>query len=227
MNNKDRFPRPYIAREGHRHLIILLFLAWASFLMGAPWLSWLIFGISLFVVQFFRDPIRFLPDNDPTSVVSPADGRIIAVERTGDPYRQGRESIKISIFMNVFNVHANSAPLTGTVENIFYFPGTFINASLDKASSENERNAVLLKTDSEQEITCVQVAGLIARRILCYINQGDRMERGSRYGFIRFGSRVDLYLPPNAAIKVTIGDKVKAVQSLIAKIKDQDHEGTG
>ncbi len=224
MNNKDHFPRPYIAREGHKHLIILLFLAWASFLINVTWLSWLILGIAIFVVQFFRDPIRFLPNNDPASVVSPADGRVIVVEKTEDPYRQGKESIKVSIFMNVFNVHANSAPLAGIVQDIFYFPGKFINASLDKASSDNERNAVLLKSDVGGEITFVQVAGLIARRILCYIKQGDRIERGSRYGFIRFGSRVDLYLPPDAEIKVAIGDKVKAVQSLIAKLKGSDYE---
>ena len=125
----------------------------------------------------------------------------MAVERTQDPYAQ-REAIKISVFMNVFNVHSNRIPVDGTVQSIQYFAGSFVNADLSKASLENERNALLIKTADGQAVTCVQVAGLIARRILCYVNAGEAVMRGQRYGFIRFGSRVDVYLPLAASVKV-------------------------
>jgi phosphatidylserine decarboxylase len=150
-------------------------------------------------------------------VLAPADGRVIKVERTQDPYGQ-REAILVSVFMNVFNVHSNRSPVDGTVEKVQYFPGKFVNADLDKASSENERNAVVVKTVDGQTVTFVQVAGLIARRILCYIKAGDVLTRGQRYGFIRFGSRVDVYLPLTATVKVAIGDKVRATETILAKL---------
>ncbi len=120
--------------------------------------------------------------------------------------------------MNVFNVHSNRSPVDGTVENVWYFPGLFVNADLDKASTGNERNAVHLRTDSGADVTCVQVAGLIARRILCYVGKGDRLSRGQRYGFIRFGSRVDVYLPPGSTPKVAIGDRVAATSTVLAAL---------
>ena len=170
----------------------------------------------LFSFQFFRDPVRELP-LDERAVVSPVDGRVCKVERAQDPVT-GEEALKISIFMNVFNVHSQKAPVSGTVETVRYTPGTFVNADLDKASTENERNAVTVRMDDGRRITFVQVAGLVARRILCYTQEGDRLERGQRYGFIRFGSRVDVYLPTDAEVKVTIGDKVTGVLSTIARI---------
>ena len=129
-----------------------------------------------------------------------------------------RDPVRESIFMNVFNVHSQKAPVSGTVETVRYTPGTFVNADLDKASTENERNAVTVRMDDGRRITFVQVAGLVARRILCYTQEGDRLERGQRYGFIRFGSRVDVFLPTDAEVKVTIGDKVTGVLSTIARI---------
>ncbi len=212
MNN---YPHPIIAREGWPFLAISLVLAVAATVWCAVWSIpvWIIF---VFVLQFFRDPPREIPQQAGV-VLSPADGRVIKVERTQDPYAQ-RDAILVSVFMNVFNVHSNRSPVDGKVEKIEYFPGKFVNADLDKASAENERNAVVLKTDDGQTVTFVQVAGLIARRILCYIKAGDTLTRGQRYGFIRFGSRVDVYLPLTATVKVAIGDKVSATTTILAKL---------
>ncbi|OGS98768.1 MAG: phosphatidylserine decarboxylase, partial [Gallionellales bacterium RIFCSPLOWO2_02_60_31] len=207
-------PHPIIAREGWPFLIgsIAIALVLSAYVGGIiELLSWI---VVLFVVQFFRDPPREIPQ-DAGAVLSPADGRVIKVERTQDPYGQ-REAILISVFMNVFNVHSNRSPVDGIVEKVQYFPGKFVNADLDKASAENERNAVVLKTTDGQTVTFVQVAGLIARRILCYVKAGDTLARGQRYGFIRFGSRVDVYLPLDAGVKVSIGDKVSATTTILA-----------
>jgi len=149
--------------------------------------------------------------------VSPADGRIVAVENTHDPYLN-RDAIKISVFMNIFNVHSNRSPVDGEVHNKWYFPGKFINASLPKASLENERNALWIKTNNDLDITCVQIAGLIAKRIVCHTKIGEHLTRGQRFGFIRFGSRVDVYLPLNTKIRVNIGDKVQATLSILAEL---------
>jgi len=171
----------------------------------------------VFVLQFFRDPARRVPD-EPRVVLSPADGRIVAVEKVRDPYLD-RDALKISVFMNVFNVHSNRSPVDGTVRQRWYHAGTFLNAALDKASLENERNALWLRTRDGQDVTCVQIAGLIARRILCYVGQGAELARGQRYGFIRFGSRVDLYLPPDAEPAAALGDRVYASESILARLK--------
>jgi phosphatidylserine decarboxylase len=210
----NKYPHPIIAREGWPFLIGSIAIALLlSALAGGiiELLSWI---VVLFVLQFFRDPAREIPQ-DAGAVLSPADGRIVAVERVNDPYVQ-REAIKVSVFMNVFNVHSNRSPVDGTVQQVWYFPGKFVNADLDKASTENERNAVWLKTANGTDITSVQVAGLIARRILCYVKAGDVLARGQRYGFIRFGSRVDVYLPLDANVKVSIGDKVSATTTILA-----------
>ena len=174
----------------------------------------------VFVVQFFRDPQRPIPAQ-PNAVLCPADGRIVAVETAQDPYAN-REALKISVFMNVFNVHSNRASLDGKVEKLEYFPGKFVNADLDKASLENERNAVVIRRAADgQVVTLVQVAGLVARRILCYTKVGDTLSRGQRYGFIRFGSRVDVYLPVDARPRVTIGEKVSASSTVLAELDVQ------
>ena len=209
------YPHPIIAREGWPFLAIAIILAVIATVLCAIW-SIPVWIIALFVLQFFRDPPREIPQNEGV-VLSPADGRIVAVERTQDPYGM-RDSIKISVFMNVFNVHSNRSPVDGIVQRIQYFPGKFVNADLAKASLENERNAMLIKTADGQDITCVQVAGLIARRILCYVKAGDIVARGQRYGFIRFGSRVDVYLPLSAIVQVAIGDKVSATSTILAKL---------
>ena len=183
--------------------------AWAGWAWAAP--LWL---VTLFMVQFFRDPPRTAPD-DPSAVVSPADGRIMIVERARDPYLD-RDALKISVFMNVFNAHSNRSPVSGEVRNTWYHPGRFLNAALAKSSLENERAAVWLHTAGGADVTCVQVAGLVARRILCYARPGQHLDRGDRFGFIRFGSRVDIYLPLTAIPKASVGDKVYATTTALA-----------
>lgn len=181
-----------------------------------PGLSIIFWLLSLFVLQFFRDPARIAPEGE-LAVLSPADGRIVAVEEVRDPYAD-RDAIKISVFMNVFNVHSNRAPVKGTVVSVDYFAGKFFNAALDKASLENERNAMVMRASSGHVVTAVQVAGLIAKRILCYAKPGDELYAGQRYGFIRFGSRVDVYLPLGSRPRVAIGDKVQATSTPLADL---------
>jgi phosphatidylserine decarboxylase len=209
------YPHPLIAREGWPFLgasVLAALLVWA---MWGFWWALPIWLVVVFVAQFFRDPPRALP-MAANAIVSPADGRIVAVGKARDPYLN-RDALKVSVFMNVFNVHSNRSPFDGEVQNLWYHPGNFLNAALDKASEENERNAIWIKTQAGEDIVCVQVAGLIARRILCYVGKGDRLQRGQRYGFIRFGSRVDLYLPLNARVRAAIGDKVRATSDTLAE----------
>ena len=168
------------------------------------------------MLQFFRDPPRAVPDQA-GAVLSPADGRIVKVERVRDPCTE-RDTLLVSVFMNVFNVHSNRVPVDGTVERLEYRPGSFVNADLDKASTENERNAMVLRLADGERVTVVQVAGLIARRILCYVRVGDALHRGQRYGFIRFGSRVDVYLPLTARPRVAVGDIVHATTTILAEL---------
>ena len=213
---KPPWPHPLIAREGWPFVAAAVALAIvATWFLG--WWSVPLWLVLLFVVQFFRDPPREVPD-DPRAVVSPADGRIVAVERTRDPWLE-RDALKISVFMNVFNVHSNRAPVDGAVKKRWYHTGTFLNASLDKASVDNERNALWFRARSGQDVTCVQIAGLIARRILCYVDEGAELVRGQRYGFIRFGSRVDLYLPADAIPRASVGDKVYATETIVAELR--------
>jgi phosphatidylserine decarboxylase len=210
------YPHPIIAKEGWAHVALALIVAGvATAFFG--WWSLPFWLAALFVLQFFRDPPRDVPD-DPGLVLCPADGRVLVVARERDPYLQ-RDALKVSIFMNVFNVHSNRSPVDGAVKTVTYSAGTFLNASLDKASTGNERNALHLQTDSGIDVTCVQVAGLIARRILCDVKAGDHLARGERYGFIRFGSRVDVYLPPDSRPRVAIGDKVKAASTVLAELQ--------
>ncbi len=209
------YPHPLIAREGWPFLAGSVALA-AIVTVLAGWWSVPFWLVALFVLQFFRDPPREAPQGEGL-VLAPADGRIVQVGAARDDYL-GRDAVKVSVFMNVFNVHSNRAPVDGTVENVWYFPGKFVNADLDKASTDNERNAVHFRTGAGVDVTSVQVAGLIARRILCYVGKGDRVARGDRYGFIRFGSRVDVFLPPGSTPKVAIGDRVSATSTVLAHL---------
>jgi phosphatidylserine decarboxylase len=212
----SNYPHPIIAVEGIPYVIVLLVAAvLAATFFG--WWSLPLWLATLFVLQFFRDPPRPIPQGEGL-VLCPADGRVIVVGDVPDPYRGGAKSLKVSIFMNVFNVHSQRAPVDGVITKVVYSKGLFVNAAFDKASSDNERNALVLKLDNGVSISCVQVAGLIARRILCYVHEGERLTRGQRYGFIRFGSRVDVYLPPTARPKVAIGDKVKASSTVLAEL---------
>lgn len=209
------YPHPIIATEGWPFIAAGLVLS-IIFSCCCGWWSLPFWLFTLFSLQFFRDPARDIPV-DADAVLCPADGRIVVVEKATDPYRQ-TEALKISVFMNVFNVHSQRAPVDGTISRVEYNAGKFLNAALDKASTENERNAVLLTTRSGRDITFVQVAGLVARRVLCYVNAGESMVRGERYGFIRFGSRVDVYLPVDAVANVAIGDKVRASETILARL---------
>ncbi len=209
-----KYPHPIIAREGWPFIVLALAVAagihgYAGF--GAAAFPWL---IVLFMLQFFRDPQRAIP-GDTRAVISPADGRIVSVEKVRDPYLE-RDALKISVFMNVFNAHSNRIPVDGVVTKTLYFPGKFVNAELSKASTDNERAVTCLRTADGHDVTCVQVAGLVARRILCYATEGQQFARGDRFGFIRFGSRVDVYLPLTAAPRVTVGDKVYATETVLA-----------
>jgi phosphatidylserine decarboxylase len=210
------YPHPIIAREGWPFvaiaIVVAVVLTAVQFWILAAF-AWL---VALFILQFFRDPPRAVPVQA-NAVLSPADGRIVKVEASRDPYLD-RDALKISVFMNVFNVHSNRSPVDGTVVNAWYHAGGFVNAALDKASLENERNALHLRTPRGDDVTCVQIAGLIARRILCYVKPGDVLARGQRYGFIRFGSRVDVYLVPTATPKVAVGDTVYATTTILAEL---------
>ncbi len=211
----SEYPHPIIAKEGWPHLAIAVIVAAVvAYFFG--WWSLVLWVLALFVLQFFRDPPREVPRGEGL-VLCPADGRVLVVGRERDPYLE-RDALKVSIFMNVFNVHSNRSPVDGLVQNVTYSAGTFLNASLDKASSGNERNALHLRTDSGADVTCVQMAGLVARRILCYAKAGERLARGERFGFIRFGSRVDVYLPADSHPRVAIGDKVKAGSRILAEL---------
>ena len=213
--HKPPYPHPLIAREGWPFIAIAVVAA-AAATAWLPWLPPLLWLIALFVLQFFRDPPR-VATQEAGVVLCPADGRVVAVEEAHDPYGD-RPALKISVFMNVFNVHSNRVPVEGEVLRTEYFPGRFFNAALDKASLENERNAMVLRASSGQVVTAVQVAGLVARRILCYVKPGDRVYAGQRYGFIRFGSRVDVYLPPGSRPRVALGDKVQATSTVLAEL---------
>jgi phosphatidylserine decarboxylase len=209
------WPHPIIAREGWPFLTVSLIVAVAA-TWCCGWWSVPFWILYFFILQFFRDPPREIPQGEGL-VLCPADGRVLLVGVMKDPYRNV-DALKISVFMNVFNVHSNRSPVDAVVKDVIYSKGLFVNASFDKASSDNERNALILRMEDGTELSCVQVAGLIARRILCYVKPGDRLKRGERYGFIRFGSRVDVYLPTDARPRVAIGDKVKATSTVIAEL---------
>lgn len=209
------YPHPIIAREGWPFVGLTVGLA-----LVATWLDWtviavLLWLVAVFVIQFFRDPARTPPVGEGL-ITSPADGRIVVVGKATDPI-SGQESLKISVFMNVFNVHSNRAPIQGRVMDVQYFPGAFFNAAIDKASEQNERSAMVIEDPQGRRLTCIQIAGLVARRILCYVKPGDSLLRGARYGFIRFGSRVDVYCPPGTQALVSVGDKVYAHSTALAR----------
>jgi len=207
---------PLLAREGWGHIAYALSAALVVQLIGGLWWALPFWVFALFTLQFFRDPPRVIPQ-EPGVVVCPADGKVIAVDEVEDPYLK-RPSRRVSIFMNVFNVHSNRIPVPGMVKQAWYQPGSFLNASLDKAAHENERHALWIQTAEAQDVVVVQVAGLLARRILCYVRPDDKVERGERYGFIRFGSRVDVYLPMESKPAVSLGDKTQGGSQILAHL---------
>ncbi|MGE4443302.1 MAG: phosphatidylserine decarboxylase family protein [Desulfomicrobium sp.] len=193
-------------------------IATLTFAVLDCWFMATILLVALFLVlNFFRDPERVIPQ-EPGAVVSPADGKVIKVETMRDPMT-GEDRVTVCVFMNVFNVHVNRLPVAGRIARISYFGGKFLNASFDKASVDNERNALLVEDAEGKTWTVVQIAGLIARRIICWGEEGDTLKRGQRFGLIKFGSRVDLYLPAGYEPTVRIGEKVFAGQSILARKK--------
>ena len=208
---------PKIHKEGYKFLaisIILTFFAWLF--SGILFLVLLI--ITIWVYYFFRDPDR-VPIEDDSFLVSPADGLITQIIETDGPKElnlNNEKFTKISVFMNVFNCHVNRIPITGTIDEIFYKPGKFLNASLDKASEENERNYYKITSENKDELIIVQIAGLIARRIVCDVSKNQSLKQGERLGMIRFGSRVDIYFK-NFSVLAKVGQNVSAGESLLAK----------
>ncbi len=207
-----------VAVEGYP--FIGLFAFSSLFCAAVDWncLAIISLGLTLFTIYFFRNPERSSSEND-NVIVAPADGKIIFVGKVPeDRYFDGQEVTKVSIFMNVFNVHVNRVPINAKVIDQFYNKGRFFNASLDKASFENEQSGMLIETESGIKILCVQIAGLIARRIVSYPETGDVLARGRRYGLIRFGSRVDLYFPEGVEVKAKLGDKTVAGETVLGTL---------
>lgn len=201
--------------EGLPFLCLSGFATVVMALMGWNLLALVGLVLVAFVGHFFRDPERVQP-GDVDAVIAPADGKVIKTGKAVDPM-SGEERQVVCVFMNVFNVHVNRMPISGKIENIQYIPGKFFNASLDKASEHNERNVIELVGKGNQRFTMVQIAGLVARRIVCFVEKGDKLKRGDRYGLIKFGSRVDLYYPDGYEPAVYVGDKVFAGETIVAK----------
>jgi phosphatidylserine decarboxylase len=189
----------------------------------AGWLGWTFVAVgaailTLFVSWFFRNPSRVVPQG-PRVVVAPGDGKVIAIQEEFEPRFIKARSIRISIFLNVFDVHINRLPCEGIIEDIQYQPGLFLVASKPDATLRNEQNALMIRTAQDAKVLCVQVAGLIARRIVCWISPGDRAVRGERFGLIRFGSRMDTFFPVGTAIKVAVGDRVKGGETILGEFR--------
>jgi phosphatidylserine decarboxylase len=204
-----------IAHEGYPFIVFsLIVTVFVAFLGGNWWLTCFFALLTFFVVCFFRNPERFF-ENDEKILVCPADGKVIKIEDIEVDGTISGKFKKISIFMNVFNVHVNRAPYEGRIEAINYHEGKFFSANLDKASQDNERNEVLIRTEDGRFIWTVQIAGLVARRIVCWVKPGMNIRKGERFGLICFGSRVDVYLPEDSKISVKLKSKVKAGQTIL------------
>lgn len=207
-------PSVGVALEGLPYIIISAFVTLLFAVLGFWFMTMVMLGVTLFIGHFFRDPERVGPE-DAEAVSSPADGKVIKIAREEDPIT-GEPRQVVAIFMNVFDVHVNRMPVSGKVETIRYIPGKFINASFDKAHKDNERNIVVVTGKGNQRFTMVQIAGLIARRIVCRVEPQDKLKRGERFGLIKFGSRVDLYIPDGYMPVVSIGQRVVAGETALA-----------
>lgn len=209
MRNQLMHRDSIVAREGYPFILSLVILAVSAAVLEVKWLTIGLSCVVVFVVWFFRNPERNAPDV-PRMVVSPADGKVILIEDVETSPMVESRFKKISIFMNIFNVHVNRIPYSGRIRSIVYHQGSFFSANLDKASDDNERNSIMISTDDGGDIIVVQIAGLIARRIVCWIEEGMGVRRGERFGLICFGSRLDVYLPVDSTIAVKKGDRVRA-----------------
>ena len=200
-------------------IALLLFLLW-------PPLAWLAVLATAWIAYFFRDPARVTPLREGL-IIAPADGRICAIERVRPPVELGLGEalrVRISIFLSIFDVHINRAPVAGHIIRSIYVPGSFLNAAADKSSEENERRGIVIDAGADSEIAVVQIAGLIARRIVTFVKEGDRIGVGERLGLIRFGSRVDLYLPPNRGALVAVGQRAVGGETILADLKSSEPE---
>lgn len=214
MIKNTRMP---IAAEGLKLIIVLIILTALTFLLAWKVAGFILLAITLFVLFFFRDPERISPEGIGL-VVSPADGKVVVIEDIYEPDYLKQNVKQISIFLSVFNVHVNRVPISGTIEIVKYNPGKFHIAAVAKASLENEQTAMVI-ADGNRKILVKQIAGFIARRIICYVQPGDVIKKGERYGLICFGSRVDIFLPKDSEIKVKLGDRVKGAKDIIAFLK--------
>jgi phosphatidylserine decarboxylase len=217
---KWRFPS--VHPEGRKFTLIAGFLALIGF-QGPDIFGWLLVGLTIWVAAFFRDPVRTTPV-DPKLIVAPADGLVTMIKRVAPPLELAGEGglsgeyTRVSIFMSVFDVHINRSPIAGTVRRVSYVPGKFLNADLDKASDDNERQHFLVERDDGVAIGFTQIAGLVARRIMTFVKEGDRVEAGERIGLIRFGSRVDVYLPAGTGSQVLLGQRTIAGETILGEL---------
>lgn len=205
-----------LAREGYPLMGGATLVTVALFVLGWTIPGGAALALTIFIVSFFRDPER-TPPTEPGLIVSPADGRVIKVARMRDDRFLNGDATLVSIFMSPLNVHVNRAPATGRVLDIRYNPGKYFRAFADKASLDNEQNAVLMEDEQGRRLCVVQIAGFLARRIVCYLRAGMPIERGHRYGMIMFGSRADIYLPPAAHVRVNVGDRARGGLTVIAE----------
>lgn len=211
--------------DGHKFIAIAAALSLLFFVLWAP-LGWLFLVLALYVAYFFRDPDRVTPLREGL-VVAPADGRISAVEVVTPPMELGlgqTPRVRISTFLSVFDVHINRSPVAGRITRSIYVPGAFINAAADKASEENERRSLVIQMSGGEEVAVVQIAGLIARRIVTFSQEGDSVGVGQRFGLIRFGSRVDVYLPPGRTALVAVGQRAVSGETVFADFKSAEGE---
>ncbi len=206
-----------VAKEGLPFILLCAFISLICSILQYKYASLGALFATVFSTYFFRDPERILPETT-NAVISPADGKIIRVEEIFDDRFLQKDVLKISIFMNVFNVHVNRIPFAGIVQRIIFQPGRFYAADKDKATLHNEYCAAIIRTAFGQEYAVVQIAGLIARRIICWAEPGDQIKTGERFGLIRFGSRVDLYLPKETSVAVKVGEKVRAGETVLARL---------
>jgi phosphatidylserine decarboxylase len=207
-------PQIPIAKEGYPFIAFSAFVTLIIAVLGYDLLALPALAITTFVICFFRDPERIGPLSE-DALISPADGRVILIEKIIDDQYLLGQVYKVSIFMNVFNVHVNRIPVSGTVEKIIYTPGKFYSADSDRGAMHNEHCATILRSSSGHRLAFVQVAGLIARRIVCWLETDDQVRRGQRFGLIRFGSRVDLYIPTQTQLEIAVGQKVRAGETIL------------
>ena len=219
VNMLDTFIKP-MHREGIKFVAIFAAITLVLFAIEEV-LGWIGVGLTVWCYYFFRDPERVTPDR-PDLIVSPADGIVSLIEPAVPPAELGMPDVpltRVSVFMSVFNCHINRAPVAGKVQAVAYRPGKFFNASLDKASADNERNSLCIRMDDGRDLAVVQIAGLVARRIVCFVKSGDGLETGERFGLIRFGSRLDVYLPEGVDPMVRIGQTMVAGETVLAELK--------